>query len=441
VDNRGFILTCQAIRSQLAAMPNELYLVRLIHNPTGRPFPGERLWTADQLMRAPTIRFLRVRNCEGCDVYIQPYAANQNAGYILVDLDRADSTVVDLMRANGHDPCVVLQTSPGHLQAWIRISTSPVAPAVATAVGRQLARTYGGDLASTDWRHLGRLAGFTNQKPQRRTGGYAPWVRILHARAGVALQAQTLIETALQGPATAALPTDRIFWDQPPADAIRPDATPSRLTTAEAAQVYRDCIQRWQILERFPQPDWSIVDLWVVRELLRQGRTVTEIGAVVRLASPHFPRGHGNPEDYLRRTLARAAFPAPGGALCALQDHAPGAARNQARPKASGPPRPRQDTPATQPTGEPGGSRLTGSLRATGTPRGPTADAPLPTLQTPSRGPALILADQVLNRLAGYARKGTRTRRDFYHNDLNWLADVWLRVQTGEPHPLRPTGH
>jgi hypothetical protein len=38
-----------------------------------------------------------------------------------------------------------------------------------------LARTYGGDLASTDGCHLGRLAGFTNQKRQRRTAsGYAP---------------------------------------------------------------------------------------------------------------------------------------------------------------------------------------------------------------------------------------------------------------------------
>ena len=85
MDNRGFFLTWQAIRSQLAAMPNELYLIRLIHHQTGRPFPGERLWTAAQLVRAATIRFLRVRNGEGCDVYIQPYAGNQNAGYILVD--------------------------------------------------------------------------------------------------------------------------------------------------------------------------------------------------------------------------------------------------------------------------------------------------------------------------------------------------------------------
>ena len=125
-------------------MPNELYLIRLIHQQTGRPFPGERLWTAVQLLQAATLRFLRVRNSEGCDVYIQPYAGEQNAGYILVDLDRADGTMVELMRANGHDPCVVLQTSPGHLQAWIRLSTSGLEPALATAAGKHLAHIYGG---------------------------------------------------------------------------------------------------------------------------------------------------------------------------------------------------------------------------------------------------------------------------------------------------------
>jgi hypothetical protein len=37
-----------------------------------------------------TVPFLRIRNREGCDVYIQPYADNRNAGYILVDLDQTD---------------------------------------------------------------------------------------------------------------------------------------------------------------------------------------------------------------------------------------------------------------------------------------------------------------------------------------------------------------
>jgi hypothetical protein len=55
---------------------------------------------------------------------------------------------MDLMRANGHDPCVVVQTSPGHLQAWIYLRSSPLEPALATAVSRHLAQFYGGDRAS-----------------------------------------------------------------------------------------------------------------------------------------------------------------------------------------------------------------------------------------------------------------------------------------------------
>jgi hypothetical protein len=310
VDDRGFFLTWQAIRNQLAAMPNELFLIRLIHHQTRRPFPGERLWTATQLVRAATIRFLRIRNCEGCDVYIQPYAGNQNAGYILVDLDRADPTVVEVMRANGHDPCVVLQTSPGRLQAWIRLSTSPLQPAVATAAGKHLARLYGGDLASTDWRHLGRLAGFTNQKPTRRTlDGYAPWVKLVHARVGLAPRAEGLLQSVRQ----CAQPP----WY--PASQFNIHSTvrePAPTSAAEATAIYQGCMQRWHILKRYPQPDWSIVDLWVARYLLSQGKPASQIQAILRLASPHFPRRHGDPDDYLQRTVARAAFPSPGRAVC-----------------------------------------------------------------------------------------------------------------------------
>ena len=304
MDNRGFFLTRQAVRKQLAAMPNELYLVRLIHNLTGRPFPGERIWTADQLTREATIRFLRARNGEGCDVYIHPYAGNQNAGYILVDLDRADATVVDRLRVNGHDPCVVVQTSPGRLQAWVRLCSSLLEPTVATAAGRYLAQLYGGDRASTDWRHVGRLAGFTNQKPARRTPDhYAPWVRLVHARAGLAPRGVSLLESVRRSipPPASPFPIDWTTTEAGPASA------------ADAVAIYQTCMQRWQIHKRFPQPDWSIVDLWVARHLLSQGRPALQIQAILRLASPHFPRRHAHPDDYLRRTVARAAFPSPGG--------------------------------------------------------------------------------------------------------------------------------
>ncbi len=190
--------------------------------------PGERLWTAIELGNPAIVRFCGARNRAGGEVYLQPYADDRNAGYILIDLAPA---VVETMRAHGHHPCVVVQTSPGHLHAWVHLSACPLEPAVATAAGRQLARAYGDDPASTDWCHLGRLAGFTNQKPARRTRrGDAPWVKLVHAAAGLAPQAKALLQAVRQWassqPVLAAGPAS-----------IVPDAA-SDTTAAEAIEIY-----------------------------------------------------------------------------------------------------------------------------------------------------------------------------------------------------------
>ena len=310
--DRGLHLTLQAIRRQVAAMPHDLYLIRLIHFQTKRAFPGERLWTGSQLVHPATVRFLRVRNREGCDVYIHPYTEERNSGFILVDLDHPGPGVVDAMRTNGHEPCVILQTSPGNLQAWVQVSATPIEPRVASGVGKQLAHLYDGDVASTDWRHLGRLAGFTNQKPQRRNWrGNAPWVKVLYARAGLASRGAALLQKAEHGGRS---PSNLELSPDLPA---APHTNIAVVGAAAAARIYADCLNRLQILDRFPHPDWSIADKWIAKELLRHGTPAPQVADVLRGGSPGFPRRHSHPEDYLRRTLARAAmeleaFPFPG---------------------------------------------------------------------------------------------------------------------------------
>ena len=299
---RGLLLTQQAIRRQLTAMPHDLYLVRLIHNQTRRPLPGKRLWTAAQLLHPANIKFLRIRNREGFDVYFRPDDWDQNAGYILIDLDRADRGVLHRMQENGHDPCVVIETSPGHLQAWIRVRLSPLEPCYATAMARYLARQYQGDPASADWCHVGRLAGFTNQKPERRTWcGYAPWVKIVHASAILALGADALLESVMQG------------WRSASQSIVRSHANSAAASVdpAQADHIYRNLLRQWRIVQRFARPDWSIVDLWVARQLLSWEWPRDQVEDIIRLGSPQFPRRHGNTADYLRRTLDRAAFPFP----------------------------------------------------------------------------------------------------------------------------------
>lgn len=299
--DRGFFLTRQAVLQQLAAMPNELYLVRLIHQATRRACPGERLWTATLLTQGATVRFLRSRNREGCDIYLHPYADGRNAGYILVDLDHADPLIIATMQAQGHEPCVVLQTSPGHLQAWIRVSPTPLEPAVATAIGRQLARLYGGDPASTDWCHLGRLAGFTNRKPQRCTAGrYAPWVKLLHARAVLATHGAALVEAARYERRLTTAPALAV------AERVSSVSHDSSLTAPAATRIYQSWFHRLRLAQRFPQPDCSIADKWIAKELLRCRTPLAQVYAILQLGSPGFPRRHSDPADYLRRTLQRA---------------------------------------------------------------------------------------------------------------------------------------
>jgi RepB DNA-primase from phage plasmid len=311
--DRGFFITLQAMRRQLAAMPCDYYQIRLIHGSSRRAFPGELVGSTAQLSRDPMVRFLRLRNREGYDVFFRPWEGCLNAGYLLVDLDRAEDNIIDTMRANGHEPCAVLRTSPGHLQAWVRVSLTPLEPTLATSAARHLADLYGADRASAEGRHLGRLAGFTNQKPSRRQlSGYAPWVRLLFAQTRLATQAPSLLETA-----------PRLFPAAcPPLPTPGASGAACCLTPAAAIQIYSRWLNRLRIPQRFSPPDWSIADLWIAKELLRCRIPADQVQAVLRLGSPGFPRRHSDPDDYLRRTLARAlqtkpmpfsarAFPSP----------------------------------------------------------------------------------------------------------------------------------
>jgi hypothetical protein len=90
-----------------------------------------------------------------------------------------------------------------------------------------------------------------------------------------------------------------------------------------------------------------------------------------------------------------------------------------------------QATPATAETGRPAGTQQPPVIiRSQAKSRNPIA----------SRSEALLLASQILNGLGAYTCKGSRKRSQFYRRDLNWIADVLLRVDAGECNPLRPWG-
>ena len=157
--------------------------------------------------------------------------------------------------------------------------------------------------------------------------------KILHAAAGLASQAETLLRTTSR-PIVASNTTPHPYRPALVGDPV----VPTLLSAAQAQQIYQTYIRRWRIPQRFQPPDWSIVDLWVARDLLAHGMLVFHVQEVLRLGSPAFPRRHSDPADYLRRTLARAfpSFPAPRGTVWAPQAGTPTAAAASDRSNSTG---------------------------------------------------------------------------------------------------------
>ena len=83
------------------------------------------------------------------------------------------------MTAAGFQPALVVETSPGNFQVWLNHGRTLFDRTFSTHAAKELARRFRGDPSSADWRHFGRLAGFTNQKPNRRLQtGLPPFVRL-----------------------------------------------------------------------------------------------------------------------------------------------------------------------------------------------------------------------------------------------------------------------
>jgi len=285
----GLEWTLSALQAHLTAVAWPHYEVRLI-DAVKRTCCASRYWTAAQLQSPGTVGFLRAGNRQGCDVYFRPDAGRQSAGYLLLDFDAGPCPLAAL-RAAHHTPCIVVQTSSGREQAWLRVSTQPIRPSWSTAAARRLAAHYGADLASAEWRHLGRLAGFTNRKPARRQdNGLPPWVRVIWQCPGALAVIDDVVDAPEPGRrrrlTLTRYPTDRVIADAP--------------------SLYQRALQAQRLLEHFPQPNWSIADYRVARWLLQRDFSTAGVAEVLRQQSPGFPRSHPRPEDYLRRTVRAA---------------------------------------------------------------------------------------------------------------------------------------
>jgi hypothetical protein len=130
-----------------------------------------RTWDRETLLRS--IPWLRLQNMGGRNIYMRPKGEHD-----LSLVDDLKPEALARMRAAGFRPAVVVETSPGNFQAWLKHPV-PLSRDVSTAAARELASRFDGDLGAADWRHFGRLSGFTNRKPKYQAeNGLYPFVRL-----------------------------------------------------------------------------------------------------------------------------------------------------------------------------------------------------------------------------------------------------------------------
>ncbi len=170
--------TVEAVTKQTRAMGARVFEIGLFDPTTAQGAMLPRVWDLDTLLRS--VSWLRLKNSEGRNIYIRPSGEH---GLSLID--DASVQAIERLKSEGFAPAVVLETSPGNFQAWLRYGQ--ILPKhLSTFAARLLASRFGGDLASADWRHYGRLAGFTNRKDKyRRTDGTFPYVRLHEATGAV----------------------------------------------------------------------------------------------------------------------------------------------------------------------------------------------------------------------------------------------------------------
>jgi hypothetical protein len=129
---------------------------------------------------------------------------------------------------------LVVETSPGNFQEWLK-HPERLPKDLGTATARALPEQFGGDTGAADWRHVGRLAGFTNRKHKYvdpATGRYA-FVRIVEATgkvypeadrflSGVQSQLENEREEQQRTTERRAQSTSHAYGEMKPIDAFRP---------------------------------------------------------------------------------------------------------------------------------------------------------------------------------------------------------------------------
>ena len=240
--------------------------------------------------------WLKRMNAKGNDVYIRPAGEH---GLVLVDDLTADK--LSSMAKDGFTSAATIETSPGNYQVWVKLSDKPLSAETRRLAAQGLAKHYGGDMNSADSKHYGRLAGFTNQKPQHTRDGRQPYVLAHDCPGKAATAAPAYLERIEQGLDRAEAQKER----ETRLEAIQAVNTGHK--TYDPVREYQRQAQR--LLTKYgDKADLSRMDWMIATDMAKSGNwTQQDVEKGIREASPALEnRKTGHIEDYAKRTAEKA---------------------------------------------------------------------------------------------------------------------------------------
>lgn len=290
----GWDKTRTQVERQLRGMGAALFDIG-VERPDKGMLPDLNGLTAKEVLAM--VDQLKAYNARGENIYVRPSVREREA---LVMVDDLTPATVERLKADGLAPAVIVESSPGNVQAWIRLKGrgEKLERAERSQLGRVLASTYGGDPAAIDFARFGRLAGFTNRKPHHvGDTGFFPFARLVSYNGKVAEKAPDVLSKATVA--------HRDHRDRSMAQDVQ--AFARDFVTPDLAHWYRE---GWAMLQTKYQADLdrSRADWMLVLAMAeRKGADLGKIAAVVAQNSPGLADRKHNVPDYLVRTVGKAA--------------------------------------------------------------------------------------------------------------------------------------
>jgi hypothetical protein len=283
----GWNRTVEAVERQIEAMAAEVLEVGLF-KPDAKEREAmmvPRVWDAGSLLRS--IPWLRHENRDGRNIYVRPQGEHH-----LSLVDDLTQNAIRGMKAAGFAPALVVETSPDNFQAWLKHSEK-LDRETGTAAARALAQRFGGDTGAADWRHYGRLSGFTNRKAKYRDPitGLHPFVKLAEARGEVYPEAPRFIEDIRK--------------------AIEARHREGAERRAARASVWSVAPRETKSIDAFRGDpryggDGTRVDLAYAVYALSHGRTEAEVEAAIRSRDLSHKGNDRRQQDYVERTIKKA---------------------------------------------------------------------------------------------------------------------------------------